>query len=205
MTLIKYFAFLLLENEVQWTNSSNVSSPSRKLRLYPGGNFPFKKFVQFHGIFVTYTIHNSIFLILLGLNANSAYADSSPSLEDNRKNILRQNDLNLIDRTSSTGGVVDIVQTTTNNTNQHHPTVIQRDPYASEEFVVEAEGKRDSILQYQCWRRPDAFPSPNPEPKLLKKKCEMFVLPKIISFSTVGYRVRRCKVRLLHLYCVNSR
>ena len=80
---------------------------------------------------------------------------------------------------------MDIVQTTSNNTNQHHPTAIQRDPYASEEFVVEAEGKRDSILQYQCWRRPDAFPSPNPEPKLIKK-CEMFVLPKIISFSTVG-------------------
>ena len=104
MTLIKYFTFLLLENEVQWTNSSNVSSPSRKLRLYPGG-----------------------------LNANAVDADSSPSLEDNRKNILRQNDLNLIDRTG-----VEIVQAA-NNT---HPTSIQRDPYASEEFVVEAEGKR---------------------------------------------------------------
>ena len=94
-----------LENEVQWTNSSNVSSPSRKLRLYPGG-----------------------------LNANAVDADSSPSLEDNRKNILRQNDLNLIDRTG-----VEIVQAA-NNT--HPTTSIQRDPYASEEFVVEAEGKR---------------------------------------------------------------
>ena len=102
-----------LENEVQWTNSSNVSSPSRKLRLYPGG-----------------------------LNANAgADADSSPSLEDNRKNILRQNDLNLIDHRSTAGGVVDIVQATTAN-NTDHPTSIQRDPYASEEFVVEAEGKR---------------------------------------------------------------
>ena len=39
---LKYFDFSLLENEVQWTNSSNVSSPSRKLRLYPGGNQLYK-------------------------------------------------------------------------------------------------------------------------------------------------------------------
>ena len=109
-----------LENEVQWTNSSNVSSPSRKLRLYPGG---------------------------LNANAVGDADSSSPSLEDNRKNILRQNDLNLIDRTTG----IEIVQAA-NNT--HPTTSIQRDPYASEEFVVEAEGKRDSsIILQHLWRR----------------------------------------------------
>ena len=74
-----------------------------------------------------------MYLIIRQYPGNSN-EESSPSLEENRKTIIRQNDLNLIDRK---GEVI---------TNQP-PQGLTRDPYASEEFVVEAEGKTA-----QCYR-----------------------------------------------------
>ena len=71
-----------------------------------------------------------MYLIIRQYPGNSN-EDSSPSLEENRKTIIRQNDLNLIDRK---GEVI---------TNQP-PQGLTRDPYASEDFLVTAQGMCDS-------------------------------------------------------------
>ena len=133
-----------LENEVQWTNSSNQSSPPRKLRQYPG--------------------------------VNSNDEDSaSHSLEDNRKPVHRENDLNLIDKR---GEIIHHSSTSPpRSSNQHQPP---RDPYASEEFVVEAEGKTGDLsakesLSLQKFRQNAIF-------TILKEEKKSFLNRSVITF-----------------------
>ena len=128
-----------LENEVQWTNSSNQSSPPRKLRQYPG--------------------------------VNSNDEDSaSHSLEDNRKPVHRENDLNLIDKRGEINIIHHSSTSPPRSSHQHQPP---RDPYASEEFVVEAEGKTGDLsakesLSLQKFRQNAIF-------TILKEKKNIFI------------------------------